>query len=423
MHLSVRRAAGRRGDVVLAALLVILVAGCTTTSAVPPSPPASTLTAAPSSGAPPPVAPSAATPSCLIPDVPSAPVAAESSLVPVTGAWFGMGLDWGADSISAVRDRVGPDHVPAAWVQFAEIPLRDGDLANLDEFVEQVRSVGGIGLITLEPQDGLPAVDDAAAVAVADRLAGYQACGVPIILRFAHEMNGSWYRWGQDPAAYIAAFRRVAAAVHERAPGVAMLWAPNSGSGYPFEGSPYRAPAGSPAEKALDTDGDGALTATDDPYAPYWPGDDAVDWVGMSAYHFGNTYPWGANVVPRPGAFAALLAGTGDATPDFHATWAVGHGKPMAIVETAALWRPSGGGKSELAIKSGWWRQVYSAETQRRFPAIRLIGWFEWQKDEPEVNDVVDWRLTAKPEVLDAFLDDLPPDWLRFAPVSLATGG
>lgn len=343
-------------------------------------------------------------------------------LGPATGAWFGMGLDWAADSVSAVRDRVGPDHVPAVWVQFAEIPLRDADVTNLDGFVEQVRSVGGVGLITLEPQDGLTAVNDAAATAVADRLAGYQACGVPIILRFAHEMNGSWYAWGQDPGAYIAAFRRVAGAVRERAPGVAMLWAPNTGMGYPFRGGRHGAAAGSPAAAALDTDDDGSLTAADDPYAPYWPGDDAVDWVGMSAYHFGNTYPWGANVVPRAGAFAGLLSG-GGATPNFHATWAVGRDKPMAIVETAALWRPDGGGAGELEIKRGWWRQVFSAETQRRFPAIRLIGWFEWQKHEPEVDDVVDWRLTANADLLDAFLGDLPPSWLRFGPVSPVTGG
>ena len=119
--------------------------------------------------------------------------------MPARGAWFGMGLDWGSDSVSAVRDRVGAMHTPAAWVQFAEIPLRESDLRNLDGFVEQVRSVGGIGLITLEPKDGLGAVDDGVASAVADRLAAYRACGVELIVRFAHEMNGSWYAWGQIP--------------------------------------------------------------------------------------------------------------------------------------------------------------------------------------------------------------------------------
>ena len=28
------------------------------------------------------------------------------------------------------------------------------------------------------------------------------------------------------------------------------------------------------------------LTMTDDPYLPYYPGDDAVDWVGISLFHW-----------------------------------------------------------------------------------------------------------------------------------------
>ena len=328
-----------------------------------------------------------------------------------------MGLDWGTDSVAAVRDRVGPDLTPAVWVQFAQVPLRPEDRASLDGFIAQVRSVGGLALITLEPTAGLATVDAASAAAVADLLAGYRACGVGIILRFAHEMNGSWYAWDQDPTAYVAAFRQFATVIHERAPGVAMLWAPNSGSGYPFLGGPYAAKPGSAAANALDTNHDGNLTAADDPYAPYWPGDDAVDWVGISAYHWGNTYPWGANVVPHDGAFAAMLTGGGSGY-DFYATWAIGHHKPMAVVETAAFWRPSGGGASELAIKQAWWRQVFSETTQRDFSDIHLIGWFEWRKLETEVNDVVDWRLTANPKVLAAFASDLPAGgWLRFAPV------
>ena len=28
-------------------------------------------------------------------------------------------------------------------------------------------------------------------------------------------------------------------------------------------------------------------------------GDDYVDWVGLSIYHFGTTYPYGQNVLPE----------------------------------------------------------------------------------------------------------------------------
>jgi hypothetical protein len=345
------------------------------------------------------------------------------ALLPAAGTWFGISIDWAADSVAGVRARLGPDRTPAVWVEFAQFPLTPDDRTHLAGFFQQVRTVGGIGLLTLEPNDGLQTVTPSAARDVADLLAAEGACGVPTLVRFAHEMNGSWYRWGQDPVAYIAAFRTVAAAIHARAPGVGVLWAPNTGLGYPFKGGAYEAPSGSSEAHTLDTTGDGKLSAADDPYAPYWPGDDAVDWVGMSVYHFGNTYPWGANVVPLAGAFDSLLTGRGNGEPDFYATWAVGHHKPMAIVETAALWRPSGGGASELAIKQGWWRQVFSTSTVEEFPDIRLIGWFDWKKREAEVKDVVDWRLSANPKVTNAFFDDLPPDWLRFAPGPATAGG
>jgi hypothetical protein len=51
----------------------------------------------------------------------------------------------------------------------------------------------------------------------------------------------------------------------------------------------YRRGAGRLAAKpgtasyaAMDTNGDGVVSDLDDPYAPYYPGDAHVDWVGMS---------------------------------------------------------------------------------------------------------------------------------------------
>jgi len=350
------------------------------------------------------------------------PDPAPADLLDPAGTWFGMGIDWGADSVAAVAARMGAGHTPAAWVQFVGFPIADADRANLDGFYRQVRSVGGIALLTLQPNGGLATVTTAAADVLARLLAAYRTCGVSTLLRFAHEMNGTWYPWAQDPAAYVAAFRTVAASVHRLAPGTAMLWAPNSADGYPFTGGRYAAAPGSAAFAALDTNHDGRLTSADDAYAPYWPGDDAVDWVGMSLYDWGNSYPWGANAIPPPGRFAGLLTGTSGVSSgthvDFYATYAQGHRKPMAIAETAAFWRPGGGGASEQAIKQAWWRQVFSSDTAASFPRIHLIGWFEWRKLETEVNAIVDWRLAARPDLVAQFLADLPAGRLRFAPAS-----
>src|SRR4029079_13973154 len=101
---------------------------------------------------------------------------------------------------------------------------------------------GGMGLLTLEPNGGLDTVTHHGAADVGDLLARAGAeHGVAMFVRFAHEMNGSWYAWSQQPTEYVSAFQKVAAAVHQRSPSSAMIWAPNQGGGYPFMGGKYAA--------------------------------------------------------------------------------------------------------------------------------------------------------------------------------------
>lgn len=350
--------------------------------------------------------------------------ATEPALVPPQGrAWFGMNLDWGSETIGEVSDRLGV--TPAVWVQFVRFPLTDADRGNLAGFFEQVGTAGAHGLLTLEPHDGLDSVTPGAAAELAGVLdAAWTDHGVATFVRFAHEMNGSWYPWSQRPDEYVRAFRLVAEAVHDGSPASAMVWAPNEGAGYPFSGGAFEAAPGSPEAAALDTDGNGALTRADDPYAPYWPGDDAVDWVGMSLYFWGLEYPWGENELAPAGRFAAQLTGRETGAhddevplPDFYATYAEGHDKPMAIIETAALYDPEGTGPDEATLKRSWFEQVFSAETRDAFPRIGMINWFEWRKHEPEVDAIVDWRMAGDGELGRSLLALVSPDWLLFAGV------
>ena len=63
---------------------------------------------------------------------------------------------------------------------------------------------------------------------------------------------------------------------------IAFIWAPNSGNGYPFPNYEHSAlPGTSHWDPALDTNKDGKYDIDDDPYTPFYPGDDWVDWVGM----------------------------------------------------------------------------------------------------------------------------------------------
>jgi hypothetical protein len=340
-----------------------------------------------------------------------------------TGVYFGVNLDWGNDSTTAFNERLGVQ--AASWVQFAPFPFDAGWRENLRLYFEQVLAVGGIAVLTLEPTIPLDEITAEQADDLASMLKGWNDQGVGVLLRFAHEMNGSWYGWGQQPEAYIAAFRLVAEAVHATAPGTAMLWAPNYGGGYPFSGGRYEATPDVAGFATLDTNGNGSLDQRDDPYWPYYPGDDAVDWVGLSLYHWGNAYPWGENELPEEGSFIDYLTGAynglnGDETavPDFYRDYADGHDKPMAIVETAALYNTTETGADELEIKRAWWRQVFSRDVSERFPRIRMINWFEWNKVESEIGgDRIDWTITQDATILEAFLSDLPRERLQFAPV------
>jgi hypothetical protein len=339
-----------------------------------------------------------------------------SASAPDTGALLGVSLDWDRDSIAEYTERLG--RAPAVAVTFTRMPLGDQDRSNVAAAAEQAAAHGSTLLLTLEPTGGLASVTDEAIDDLVSTVQDANGNGVPVVVRFAHEMNGSWYSWGQQPTAYVKTFRRVAAAVHDGAPGSSMMWAPSYGGGYPFLGGSHGAKAGSKNARALDTNADGTLDERDDSYAPYYPGDAAVDWVGMSLYHWGTKYPWGENDVPAAGKLVDQLrgryhrAGVDErVVPDFYAEYGTTHDKPVAITETAALYAPGHGGAKEASVKQAWWRQAFAPELLTTLPRLKMVNWFEWAKYEPEVKGEVDWTVTRKPLLRSAFAADLP-DWV-----------
>jgi mannan endo-1,4-beta-mannosidase len=84
--------------------------------------------------------------------------------------------------------------------------------------------------------------------------------GQPVIISFAPEANGWWYKWGfghTDPAQWIAAWRHVVTLFQQRgATNVTWLWTINRGGG----------PSG--------------------PVQDWWPGARYVNWVGIDGYYF-----------------------------------------------------------------------------------------------------------------------------------------
>jgi hypothetical protein len=88
--------------------------------------------------------------------------------------------------------------------------------------------------------------------------------------------------------------------------------------------------------------------------------------------------------------------------------------KPVAIPETAALFVPSAGAGNELEIKQAWWRQLFDPQIPKDYPQLKMINWFEWNKQEVEVKAAVDWRSVGTPGIAEAYIADLP-GWFRFA--------
>src|SRR5437764_4992661 len=94
--------------------------------------------------------------------------------------------------------------------------------------------------------------------------------------------------------------------------------------------------------------------------------------------------------------------------PNFYARYCQNpaRNKPMAITETAAFYNTQRTGPSELSIKQAWWKQILAAPAQ--FPKLKCINWFdEIKRESVAQNNLIDWRVTANPQIRDAFVSDL----------------
>ena len=343
----------------------------------------------------------------------------EVALPPDGKAYYGVQLSWNDDTPAAYTSRLGK--APAVYGDYRNFPLSSADKLVLSKEVRQIVTTHGKLMVTLEPWEGLSKVTPQAAHDLAVTLASYNSLGVDVFVRFAQEMNGSWYPWGQHPTAYINAFRIVARAIHLEAPRTVMVWGPNYGGDYPFHGGAYSIQPGTLDFQTLDTNHDGVLTMNDDSYGPYYPGDAYVDWVGFTDYHWGNSWPWKKNEMPEAGRFAANLTGEyngllGDErmVPNFYAIYAVGHNKPFALTETSALYHPDvTGGASNYDIKMHWANQVFAPDLTTQFPRLKMVLWFEHYKSETGAG-TVDWKVTYDPRILAAYRSTLP-NWLIFS--------
>lgn len=249
--------------------------------------------------------------------------------VGTSGVHIGAALEWSQDiwgySVVNVNNTIGYD--PRAYIIFTQFPLTSSDLWVIEQLVPSMGAQGQSVILTVEPYNGLKNITSKVLSSFVQTIKSYESNhNATFIIRFGHEMNGSWYPWCQQPVAFKLVFRRLAEALRKGTKYATMMFAPNIGPGYPYIGGEYMAKCdeGSISDecKALDTNKDGKVTENDDMFAPYWPGDDVVDWVGSSLYWWGNQYPWGENNIPLQNNFYDILMGnakqdSGVAVPEF----------------------------------------------------------------------------------------------------------
>lgn len=228
--------------------------------------------------------------------------------------------------------------------------------------LDAVRSRGATPLVTWEPWAWGGGVNQPAyslARITAGDFDGYisqwgqslAAWGKPVMLRFAHEMNGNWYPWaegvnGNQAGDYVAAWRHVHDVVAATgAANVQWVWSPN----VPYWGS------------------------TD--LAGLYPGPGYADIVALDGYNWGTSQTWSSWVSP-----VDLLG------PGISQLRTVAPGKSVLIAETAS---------SELGgSKAAWNTDLVSYLAAQ--PDVMGFVWFHMQKE-------TDWRINSSDSSASAF--------------------
>ncbi|OFI38789.1 hypothetical protein BIU82_17505 [Arthrobacter sp. SW1] len=173
----------------------------------------------------------------------------------------------------------------------------------------------------------------------------------PFLLRFAHEMNGNWYPWGEtvngnQPGQFAAAWRHVHRVLGKAAGDTPLewVWSPNE-----------------------EYDGGQQLKAL-------YPGNDVVDVAAVDGYNWGSSQPWSVWRTPEQ-IFGHSIRALQEAAP----------GKPLMVAETACA--GSGGSRAD------WLSQLVAYLDS--VPSVTGVVLFE------DVSQV-DWRIAKDPAAVKA---------------------
>jgi hypothetical protein len=168
------------------------------------------------------------------------------------------------------------DKTPAVLMAFYELRELKTSLSNIHVFLLRCKQWDILPIVSLTTFDGLSSYTTDDIVWFSTFL---NDCDMSILLRWNHEMNGNWFLWGQKPVEYVEKYIEWYNISKKLAPTVGMVWSPDISSGYPFQGKFQN---GTADFTAADTNKDGVVDSKDDGYGPYFPGEQYVEWIGLT---------------------------------------------------------------------------------------------------------------------------------------------
>ena len=238
------------------------------------------------------------------------------------------------------------------------------------EWVEQVVSTGGFPQIAWEPNNGLEEVQDDEYL-LQFALDAKEA-NVPILLRYASEMNGTWTFYSGNSELYIEKWKLVHSVMKEHAPQVMMLW--------------------------------NVFTMPEYTIKDFYPGDDYVDYVGVNIY----------NVVYHNDQLSALSDFEDPLRLLDYVYNEYSHKKPIVIGEFGA---------TNYNVTDGLYHVDFAVEKINRmykhlphlYPRVKNIYYFDVNNlvNAPEGRKINNYAITENPRILEAYAKNVTqPEYL-----------
>ena len=180
-----------------------------------------------------------------------------------------------------------------------------------------------------------------------------------VILRFGFEMNGDWFGWGQQPEAFIAAWKRVYSIIRDDAGArnVLFMFSPN-----------------------VEWDEKNKLSKIE----LYYPGDEFVELLGLDGYNFGDSHSESHSWQTYDEVFEKSIAKMSQAE------------KPLILAEIGCADGPR---------KARWMKDfLEKVKSDPRVEGFIYFNHFDPKKGEPN------WLLNSDPETLEIFKEAMTSD-------------